>query len=137
LLAGFERPLTGRFIRGPASPSGATLSKGNATIEDVGGTAGDDVICEMCFGEVQFGKCTVGDAAPCPVCGGYSSFAPFNADWGLCCHRGSEHRLETVFEHFTCPAFINKGWGPHNFTDDPEFNCQCGGVPSDENGGEP
>jgi hypothetical protein len=60
-------------------------------------------------------------------CGGCSFFAPFDADFGLCCHAGSRHRLETVFEHFTCPAYAGEGWGPHSFTVEEEFHCKCGG----------
>jgi len=60
-------------------------------------------------------------------CGGCSFFAAFDREWGLCAHPQSRHWLETVFEHFTCPAQMPEGWGPHSFTADLDSHCLCGG----------
>lgn len=65
-------------------------------------------------------------------CGGCSFFAKFNEDWGLCCNPTARHHLETVWEHFTCPSFVNEGWGPHSFTENEEFHCKRKGEPSGE-----
>lgn len=51
-------------------------------------------------------------------CGGCSFYAPFNSDWGLCCHPESCHRFETIFEHFTCPVHVNEGWEYHSFCEE-------------------
>ncbi len=60
-------------------------------------------------------------------CGACSFFAPFNDDYGLCCHHASRHLTETVFEHFTCPSFVDEGWGVHSFSSRQERHCQCQG----------
>ena len=59
-------------------------------------------------------------------CGACSFYAPFNDDWGLCCNSKSQHHLETVFEHFTCPALARESWGSHSFTSDERAFCRCG-----------
>jgi hypothetical protein len=63
-------------------------------------------------------------------CGGCSFFASFNKDWGLCCNLKSHHFTETVFEHFTCLAQVNEGWGPHSFTADQKYHCRCRDIPT-------
>lgn len=64
-------------------------------------------------------------------CGGCAFFAPLNTGWGLCVHPASRHHLETVFEHFTCPAHVSEGWGPHSYSTDPSDHCRCGGESPD------
>lgn len=78
----------------------------------------DELVCQMQYEEGR-------------QCGGCSYFAPFNQDWGLCCHQVSRHHLETVFEHFTCPNYAHEGWGPHSFTEYTSFHCRCGGEGSE------
>ncbi len=65
-------------------------------------------------------------------CGGRSFYAPFNDDFGLCCHRASRHVTETVFEHFTCSSFVDEGWGVHSFSTKAERHCKCQGRSREE-----
>lgn len=44
-------------------------------------------------------------------------FAPLNSDWGLCCYSRSKHNLETIFEHFTCSAFVDRQGHGATFSD--------------------
>lgn len=37
------------------------------------------------------------------------SYGKFNADWGICLQAHGRHFTETVFEHFTCPCFLQPG----------------------------
>jgi len=60
----------------------------------------------------------------CRTC---SFWARLDPEWGLCANPKSRHRLETVFEHFTCPSYVEEGLGPHSFTENSEAHCRCGG----------
>jgi hypothetical protein len=35
-------------------------------------------------------------------------YAEFHTDWGLCRNSKSRHHLETLFEHFTCPTYVDR-----------------------------
>lgn len=56
-----------------------------------------------------------------------SFWAKFNEEWGLCCNSQSRHHLETVFERFTCPSYVDEGLGPHSFSSNAAAHCVCGG----------
>lgn len=58
-------------------------------------------------------------------CGACSFFAPLNGEWGLCCHPRSRHFRETLFERFTCPAYVGECRGSHSFTEVRENHCRC------------
>ena len=30
-------------------------------------------------------------------------------------------------KHFACPAYVQEGWGPHSFAEDPQLHFRCGG----------
>lgn len=49
-------------------------------------------------------------------CGGCTYYAKFNS-YGLCCSPHSRHRLETVFEQFSCVDQQEEGWYGHSFGD--------------------
>ena len=50
-------------------------------------------------------------------CGGCAFYAKLNADFGICCRHVSPYFTETVFEHFTCAAFVLEDWDFHSFAE--------------------